>query len=147
MKEGNSTYSKMIVLFDGECNLCHNTVRFIISHDDKVKFRFGSLQSDIAKTLLSQLNFSLKNNNNTMLLIENHKVYQKSSAVLRIVKQFSGLWPLLSIFLFLPPFLRNKCYDFVGRRRYHWFGCSNDCELLAQQYEKRFLTKNDLENI
>ena len=38
-----------IILFDGECNLCDNTIRYIIKNDKLKVFKFSSLQSDFAK--------------------------------------------------------------------------------------------------
>ncbi|MEY3577990.1 MAG: hypothetical protein RL394_1575, partial [Bacteroidota bacterium] len=44
-----------IVLFDGICNLCNASVRFISRHDKYGKIQFVSLQSEMAKQLLSKL--------------------------------------------------------------------------------------------
>jgi predicted DCC family thiol-disulfide oxidoreductase YuxK len=37
-----------IILFDGDCSLCNNTVQFIIKHDPNKIYKFASLQSDFA---------------------------------------------------------------------------------------------------
>ncbi|PKN39805.1 MAG: hypothetical protein CVU63_14125, partial [Deltaproteobacteria bacterium HGW-Deltaproteobacteria-20] len=34
-----------IVLFDGECGLCHASVRFVVERDDRALFRFAPLDS------------------------------------------------------------------------------------------------------
>jgi predicted DCC family thiol-disulfide oxidoreductase YuxK len=36
---------ELIIIFDGECNLCHSSVAFIIDRDRKSKFKFASDQS------------------------------------------------------------------------------------------------------
>lgn len=41
-----------VVLFDGVCNLCSATVRWIVKHDASGRFRFASLQSEAAHRLL-----------------------------------------------------------------------------------------------
>jgi predicted DCC family thiol-disulfide oxidoreductase YuxK len=41
-----------IILFDGVCNLCENSVRFVIRHDPEGKFLFAPLQSDYARMLI-----------------------------------------------------------------------------------------------
>ena len=40
---------KKIILFDGVCNLCSKSVRFIIKYDKADKFRFASIQSETGK--------------------------------------------------------------------------------------------------
>jgi predicted DCC family thiol-disulfide oxidoreductase YuxK len=55
-------------------------------------------------------------------LIEEEKIYTKSSAVLNILKRLDGLWPLLYVFIIVPPFIRNPVYDVIAKYRYRWFG-------------------------
>ena len=68
--------------FDGICNLCNSSVQFILKQDHKEQFLFASLQSDAAKKLL--LHVYRKEKVNSILLMENGQVYQKSDAVLKI---------------------------------------------------------------
>jgi predicted DCC family thiol-disulfide oxidoreductase YuxK len=41
-----------IVLFDGVCNLCNNSVIFILQHECGPVFKFASIQSEPGKGLL-----------------------------------------------------------------------------------------------
>ena len=45
---------RTVVLFDGVCNLCNRSVRFIIKRDPEGVFRFAPLQSDAGVRLLEQ---------------------------------------------------------------------------------------------
>ncbi len=87
-----------IVLFDGVCNLCNSAVQFIIRHDKKEKFLFASLQSEVGKKILSSNNLS-QDDLKTFLLIEDERVYTKSTAALRVIKQLNGF---ISIFISVP---------------------------------------------
>jgi predicted DCC family thiol-disulfide oxidoreductase YuxK len=111
----------LLVLFDGSCNLCNSSVRFITRHDKKRRFNFEPLQSALAKNILQQqgLNYSEMT---TIVFIENNAVYTKSTAALHIAKYLDGWYPLLYVLLIIPPFIRNYIYDFVSKRRYKWFG-------------------------
>ena len=42
---------KAIILFDGVCNLCNASVRFVISRDRGDRFRFAPLQSEMGRRL------------------------------------------------------------------------------------------------
>ena len=77
-----------IVLFDGVCNLCNGAVRFILARDPRERFRFASLQSDVARRLLKG-----DGPPETIVLIEAGKIYTKSTAALRIARGLSGSAP------------------------------------------------------
>ncbi|MBY5992338.1 thiol-disulfide oxidoreductase DCC family protein [Ferrimonas balearica] len=126
-----------IILFDGVCNFCNATVRFVWARDPKGYFRFAPLQSATAETLLAA--HPLPRNGDTVVLIQNGRAYQKSAAALRIARQLSGLWPLMACFLLVPRPLRDAVYDFIGRRRYRWFGRSEQCQLPSAELRRRFL--------
>ena len=44
--------NKMIILFDGVCNLCEGFVKFVIQHDSKSYFMFAPLQSEYSQNIL-----------------------------------------------------------------------------------------------
>ncbi len=130
---------KLIVLFDGVCNLCNGAVRFIIRHDAEDRFRFAPLQSDIARQLLKKHPVP-DQKTNSIVLIENEKVYTKSGAALRISRRLNGLWKLWAIGYIIPGFIRDECYDFIARHRYHWFGRSEECIIPDEELRHKFLT-------
>lgn len=128
----------IILLFDGECNLCNKTVQFVIDRDRRGRVKFASLQSEVGKRLLNQRNIP-EHYLDSIILIENNKVYYKSSAALRLCKKLSGLWPLLFAFIIFPKFLRNWVYDYIARNRIKWFGKANTCWVMTEDLKDRFL--------
>jgi predicted DCC family thiol-disulfide oxidoreductase YuxK len=112
---------KYIILFDGTCKLCNNVVKFITKNDRRKIFCFIPLASEKATEYLEQ--HHKKNvNRGSVLLIEDEKIYTKSTAVLNILKRLDGLWPLCYVFIIVPPFIRNPVYDVIAKYRYRWFG-------------------------
>lgn len=128
-----------IVLFDGLCNLCSSSVQFIITHDPKNRFRFASLQSDFGQKILHENHLSATDLN-SFILYENGKIYTRSTGALKVAKQLSGPWKLLSGFLILPPFLRDGIYNLVSRNRYKWFGKKSSCWLPSKSLNSRFIS-------
>lgn len=137
-----------ILLFDGVCNLCNAAVRFVISHDPAGKVRFASLQSNAGKELLaryaSQLDPSVLTAAEgdappTVLLIESGRIYDRSTAALRLLTHLREPWPVLSICHMLPKPIRDPLYDFIARRRYRWFGRTDACRLPTAEEADRFL--------
>ena len=47
---------KKIILFDGVCNLCNNSVIKAIKYDTKNTFLFASLQSESGQKIVNHLN-------------------------------------------------------------------------------------------
>ena len=126
-----------IILFDGVCNLCNTSVKFIIKRDSEGHFKFASLQSGTGQTLLRM--HGLHKDLNSFVLLEDDKVFLKSSAALRVCRKLGSAWPILSLFRFLPPFIRDLLYDFVAKNRYKWFGKEESCLVPSPEWKQRFL--------
>ena len=127
-----------IILFDGVCNLCNNSVKFILRHDKKEYFLFASLQSDASKNLLLHYNF--KNNDfKSIMVIDQDRIYEKSEAVLIICKNLGLPWNLLGVFRILPKRWLDFLYDFVAKNRYKWFGKKEFCTMTDPTNKNRFI--------
>jgi predicted DCC family thiol-disulfide oxidoreductase YuxK len=126
-----------IILFDGVCNLCNSSVQFVIKRDPDGCFKFASLQSEVGQSLLEQHGFNKEID--SFFLIENQRIYSKSSAALRVCRNLNGFWKVLSILRILPPSFRDFFYDIVARNRYKWFGKKESCMLPTKEMKKRFL--------
>jgi len=140
MNDGTE-YEHPIILFDGVCNLCASSVQFIIRNDPKQHFRFASQQSDIGKELLTKYHIDV-NKTDSLVLIEKGKIYQKSTAALRIAKQLSLAWSLVYAFIIVPTFIRNPIYDFIAANRYKWFGKKEACWIPTPALKNLFLDSN-----
>jgi predicted DCC family thiol-disulfide oxidoreductase YuxK len=127
-----------VVVFDGICHWCNAWVKFTLTRDPHGKFKFGTLQSEPAQQILKELRLPT-DNFETFLLLERGRVFTKSTAALRIFRQLSGLWPLLSLGIVIPRPLRNAMYDYLARRRYRWMGKAETCRVPAQTERERFV--------
>jgi predicted DCC family thiol-disulfide oxidoreductase YuxK len=134
----NITKDKSIILFDGVCNLCNSSVNFIIKNDKKQTFLFTSLQSDAAKEILLQFS-SKKIDFKSILLIKNGIIYDKSTAVMLIIKQLSNYYKFLYGLIIIPAFMRDFVYNFIAKHRYNWFGKEEACMIPSASLKNRFL--------
>ncbi|MNN65240.1 hypothetical protein D3C81_1807260 [compost metagenome] len=75
----------------------------------------------------------------TMVLVENGIAYRRSTAALRIAKGLCFPWPLLYIFIVIPPPLRNAVYKWIAANRYRWFGKDEACMVPTPEIRERFL--------
>ena len=127
-----------VILFDGVCNLCTASVRFVIARDRRKAFRFASLQSPVAGRLLGP-ETALRESLESVVLVADGRVYHRSTAALMTARRLDGLWPLLAAFLLVPRPLRDAVYDWIGSRRYRWFGKRDVCWLPDPDLAERFL--------
>ncbi len=128
-----------VILFDGVCNFCNSSVRFVINRDRQKLFRFASLQSSYAQNLL-QDHVDYQDELDSIVLVQQGKIYIKSTAALHIAKQLDGLWPLMTGFFIVPRFIRDAVYDFIARHRYKWFGKQNACPVPPLGIQDRFIS-------
>ena len=116
------TNNKMIILFDGVCNMCVGSVSFIIKRDSKDMFRFASLQGDVGQKMLKKHSLSM----NSIILIKNGQVKTKSTAVLNILYHLNTFWKALLIFYIVPYPIRDILYNIVAKSRYFLFYISTN---------------------
>lgn len=127
-----------ILLFDGECNLCNETVQFVIKRDKKANIKFTSLQSEVGKQIMQQFNIPSEYID-SIILLERGNVYYKSTAALRLSKKMDALWPFCYALIIVPAFIRNIIYDFIARNRIKWFGKADTCWVMTPELKNRFL--------
>lgn len=128
----------IIVLIDGQCNLCHGITRFVIQRDPARRFQFASIQSEIGQQLLEAGGLSGRDLD-TFVMIEDGRYYTKSTAALRMFRKLGSLWPLTYGLKVVPVFIRNRVYDLVASSRYRWFGYNESCLIPTEEIRKRFL--------
>lgn len=128
-----------IILFDGVCNLCNQSVQFVLPRDREGYFSFASLQSDTGASILTENGYSA-DFLGSFMLYEDGKLYKQSTAALRVARKLGFPWTLSAVFYIVPPFLRNLVYDFIARNRYKWFGKTDECWLPRPEWSSRFIT-------
>lgn len=131
--------NKQIILFDGVCNLCNASINYVIDRDHRDIFRFVSLQSDLGQTIQRYLGIAEDNLDSIILYIPKEAYYTKSSAALKVMKEFKGLWKLMQVFTIIPKSIRNLVYDFVAKNRYKWYGKQEHCRIPTPELKAKFL--------
>jgi predicted DCC family thiol-disulfide oxidoreductase YuxK len=131
-------HEKPIILFDGICNFCNAMVNFIIRQDKKNIFLFSALQSPSGKALLEQYKIDWKAND-SFVVIENNKAYQKSNAALKLYNKLPWYWKWTQVFWIVPKFIRDWIYNVIAKNRYKWFGKKEQCMIPTKEMRAKFL--------
>jgi predicted DCC family thiol-disulfide oxidoreductase YuxK len=125
-----------VLLFDGVCTLCSRSVRFVIERDPAGRFQFAPLQSEAARRLLEKAPEPLPD---SLVLLEDGRLFTRSTAVLRIARGLRFPWPLGYAFVAVPRPLRDWVYDILAGHRYRWFGRRDVCMVPTPELRSRFL--------
>lgn len=129
--------SLAIILFDGICNFCNSSVRFIIERDPEGIYQFASLQSDIGQQLLKKHNIPYTTD--SFVLIEDHKAYVESTAALKVCSHLTWPWKFFTTCIIVPKPLRDRVYRWIAMNRYKWFGKQESCMLPSPNIRERFI--------
>ncbi len=126
-----------IILFDGVCNLCGNSVSLLIKYDRNNIFRFAAMQTKVGENIIQE--YGVLNDRKSIILIKQGVVLYKSDAIIEIAKQITG-WPSIFKYGFLfPKFLRDGIYDLIAKNRYFLFGKKETCSIPSEKDSKRFI--------
>lgn len=112
------------------CNLLLNVTK-------RRFFKFASIQSEVGQALLEQ--YKVPTNINSVIYIEQGKVYVESTAALNITRHLDGLWPVFYVLIVIPPCIRNTAYQLFAKNRYRLFGQKQACLLPSPSQRERFL--------
>lgn len=126
-----------IVLFDGVCNFCNDSVNLIIRHDNKREFKFAPLQSEIGEELRSK--YGIAEDVDSIVLVENDRAYTHSTAALRIAKRLGGPLSAVYALVIVPAVVRDFFYKEFAKYRYRIFGKMDACMMPTPDIRERFL--------
>ena len=127
-----------VVIFDGMCVLCSGGARWLMRLDRKARFRLMAAQSEIGAALFRHYGL-VGDDYETMLLLEDGVLWQKSDAWLRICRILGFPWSVATLLWWVPRRLRDGLYEWVARNRFRWFGRRESCFLPSPGQAERFI--------
>lgn len=127
-----------VILFDGVCKLCNGWSQFILRYDTSHSFKLCSVQSPAGQQLLAENGYPL-DYYETMLVIYQGKLYEKSDAFLCVMRQLPAPWCWLRVLAIIPKLFRDWSYDRIALNRYKIFGRYDRCLLPSAEQVHRFL--------
>lgn len=134
----NTFASERIIFFDGDCGFCNGWVGFVSQNDPEGKFRFAPLQSQFGKDYFQSLGRPELATLGSIVMVEGRQVYVKSTAVLRILRELSGVLKYAYMFVIVPERLRDWVYMLVAKNR-HRLGQKSVCELPSRKIADRLI--------
>jgi len=124
-----------VLLFDGFCNLCAQSVLFVVKNEKSPAVKFASLQSTLGQDILAML----PNRPDSIVLLKDGQLYSKSEAALLLTEYLKSPINLLRHLRLIPLSVRDLVYDFIAKHRYTFFGKKDQCMIPSAALSKRFL--------
>lgn len=126
--------TRPIIVYDGVCYLCNHAINFVIRHQrNPGTFFYVPFQSEQGSLISEHFNVPV-DDLSSFLLIENGKLLIQSTAWIQILRRLTLFWRLAAALMQLVPTrLRNIVYDYIGRKRYRWFGQASTCMLPTEK--------------
>ncbi|MFZ0062179.1 MAG: DCC1-like thiol-disulfide oxidoreductase family protein [Pyrinomonadaceae bacterium] len=132
-----------VVLYDGVCGLCNRLNQFLLKRDRHDRFRFASLQSDVAAQLLQRHGTDAVDLDTVYVVVDygkpGEKLLSRSDAIMHVLQRLGGIWAFAAAGKVLPKPLRDACYKVVAANRYRVFGKYDVCLMPDERYKNKFL--------
>lgn len=125
-----------ILFYDGDCGFCQKSVQFILNHEKEPLLRFAPLQGEYA---LKYLPKDLTNDLDSLVILQDQKIYTKSDAVLLIVKSLGFPYSLAKVGKIIPLSVRDLLYKLVARNRFKLSKASKTCAIPTIEERLRFI--------
>jgi predicted DCC family thiol-disulfide oxidoreductase YuxK len=134
-----------VLLYDGSCGFCADSVRFVLRHDRRGTLRFAALQSPFGQRTLER-HPQLRGIDSMVWLDRSdgsptppgsERVGVRSDAALRLLNYLGGWWRVGRIIRIVPRSIRDAAYDLIARHRHQLSGA--DCLVPSAAERSRFL--------
>jgi predicted DCC family thiol-disulfide oxidoreductase YuxK len=132
-----------ILLYDGTCGFCAESVQFVLRHDRRGLLRFAALDSGFARGILAR-HPELARVDSMVWFEPPHdgageRLFTRSAAALRVAGYLGGAWRIAAVASLLPRFLRDSLYNLVARHRHQLVGGERQCLVPSPDQRARFL--------
>jgi predicted DCC family thiol-disulfide oxidoreductase YuxK len=126
-----------VVLYDGECGLCHASVRFILKREREARFVFAPIEGETASALRARFPGRIPDDASTVVVVEGDEVLLRSRAFFRIGKNLRQPWRAVSVLRWLPAWLTDLPYRLIARLRRRLWGRVDACNLPSPEHAGR----------
>ena len=142
MSESDKINQSPVMLYDGVCGFCSQSVQMIIKLDKAGIIRFAPLQGEFGQR--AKIRHPEIENVDSVIVLEKdangvERTFVRSDAILRIAKHLGGFWRFLGIGYLIPRQVRDFLYDQFARNRYKVFGKYESCMIPSPEIRARFI--------
>jgi predicted DCC family thiol-disulfide oxidoreductase YuxK len=135
--------SSPVLLYDGTCGFCAESVQLVLRHDRRRTLRFAALQGAFGVDVRARHPELARVDSvvwvDPPLAGQAERVLVRSDAALRVARYLGGWFHLARLAAVLPRPLRDAGYDLVARHRHRLLSDGPSCLIPAPEVRGRFL--------
>jgi predicted DCC family thiol-disulfide oxidoreductase YuxK len=132
-----------VLLYDGTCGFCAESVQLVLRHDRRQTLRFAALQGEFGAAVRAK-HPALEWVDSIVWVdpADGHgpeRVFVRSDAALRVARYLGGWFTLARLGALVPRALRDRVYDLVARHRHRLLATGPSCLVPSADVRGRFL--------
>jgi predicted DCC family thiol-disulfide oxidoreductase YuxK len=132
-----------VLLYDGTCGFCAESVQLVLRHDRRQTLRFAALQGAYGAEVRAR-HPELAQTDSVVWVDpaergRPERVLVRSDAALRVAAYLGGWFHAARIAAVLPRPLRDAAYNLIARHRHRLAGDGPSCLVPAPEVRERFL--------
>ena len=132
-----------VLLYDGTCGFCADSVQLVLRHDRAGTLRFAALQGEAGRGIRAA--HPELDGVDSMVWFEPRpdgargRVFTRSAAAIRVARYLGGWWSLARLAAAIPGPVRDAGYDLVALHRHRLRADGPACLVPAPEVRARFL--------
>jgi predicted DCC family thiol-disulfide oxidoreductase YuxK len=132
-----------VLLYDGTCGFCAESVQLVLRHDRRKTLRFAALQGAFGAAVRARHPGLVAVD--SIVWVEPpsegraERVLVRSEAALRVAAYLGGWFSLARLGALLPRAVRDRAYDLVARHRHRLLADGPSCLVPSADARARFL--------
>ena len=135
--------SEPVLLYDGTCGFCAESVQLVLRHDRRKTLRFAALQGTFGAAVRAR--HPALEAVDSIVWVEpassggSERVLVRSDAALRVAAYLGGWFTLARLGALVPRPVRQRAYDLVARHRHRLLADGPSCLVPSADARGRFL--------
>ena len=127
------------IFYDGDCGLCHASVRFVIDRDEHRQFRYAPIGGETFVDRMAGIDAATLPDS-ILVATPDDELLVRSSAVIYLLERLPQPWRFVGRLLgFVPRFIRDLGYRLVARTRRLLFSAPNgSCPMVPKEQRLLF---------
>ena len=132
-----------VLLYDGTCGFCAESVQLVLRNDRTGALRFAALDSAYGRDVMAR-HPEIRNIDSVLYVAPGtddtpERVFSHSTAALRVADYLGGWWRLFSLTRVIPRPIRDAVYRLVARHRHRLSASRPQCVIPSDRDRARFL--------
>lgn len=133
-----------VLVYDGTCGYCADSVQLILKHDQKRLLRFAAREGEFGRAVLRR-HPELANVDSVLWVVPagedpgSELVLTRSAAAMQVAAYLGGVWRAARVARLMPRSLRDAVYQFVARHRHDLPSTGTACLVPPPEQRSRFL--------